>query len=92
MAVKSAFELAMERLGGATRQYTAEQKEQLAEVDRIFEAKIAQAKFENKARADKAGDDQAQLKQIQDDLLVELRSLEERRERQKEQLRRQFGA
>ena len=92
MAVKSAFELAMERLGGAARQYTAEQKEQLAEIDRIFEAKIAQAKFENKARADKAGDDQAQLKQIQDDLLVELRSLEERRERQKEQLRRQFGA
>ncbi len=92
MAVKSAFELAMERLGGATRQYTAEQKEQLAEVDRIFEAKIAQAKFENKARADKAGGDQEQLKQIQDDLLVELRSLEERRERQKEQLRRQFGA
>ena len=82
----------MERLGGAARQYTAEQKEQLAEVDRIFEAKIAQAKFENKARIDKANGDPEQIKQIQDDQLVEIRSLEERRERRKEELRRQFNA
>lgn len=90
MAMKSAFELAMERLGGETRQFTPEQKEQLAEIDRVFAARIAQTKFENQARLEKAAGDLEQIKKIQEEQLVELRSLEERRDRQKEQLRKQF--
>jgi len=90
MAMKSAFELAMERLGGASRQFTDDQKEQLAEIDRIYAAKIAQAKFDSQARLQKAGDDAAQISTIQGDLAKEILSLEEKRERKKEQLRKEF--
>ena len=86
--MKSAFELAMERLGGASGQkLSQEQKEQLAEIDRIYEAKIAQAKFSADARRPDCQGDPDKLRQVQDDLLVEIRSLESRRERQKEEIR-----
>ena len=88
--MKSAFELAMERLGGPVKHYTDEQKQQLAEIDKVFEAKIAQAKFAAADRKQKAEGDLEKLKQIQDDMVVELASLEEKREAEKERLRRQF--
>jgi hypothetical protein len=80
----------MERLGGSLHEYTDEQKEELAEVDRVYDAKIAQAKFEAKGRRAKSSGDSEQLDQIQDDLAVELRSIEQQREKKKEALRSQF--
>ena len=88
--MKSAFELAMERFGGTVQQFTAEQKEQLAEVDRLYEAKIAQARFDAQARQEACQGDPAKLSQVQSDLIVEIRSLETRRERKKEELRKDF--
>ena len=88
--MKSAYELAMERLGGTVHEYTAEQKEQLAELDRVFDAKVAQARFAAKSRTQRAAGDAAQCEQVQDDLAVELRSLEEDRARKKDKLRNQF--
>lgn len=88
--MKSAFELAMERLGGTLHEYTEEQKEQLAEIDRVFDARIAQARFAARARQEEARNDPAQTRQVQDDLAVELRSLEEQREKKKEALRAEF--
>lgn len=85
--MKSAFELAMERLGGPVQKLSQEQKEQLAEIDKIYESKIAQAKFDAAARQEDCQGDPAKLSQVQDDLLVEIRSLESRRERQKEEIR-----
>ncbi|MBR0458715.1 MAG: hypothetical protein IJJ26_05730 [Victivallales bacterium] len=89
--MKTAFELAMERFGGGPlKKYTDEQKAQLAELDRKFEAQIAQAKFAAQDRLSKAGDDPAKIQQINDDLLVEVRSLEEKRDHQKQKLRDSF--
>ena len=90
--MKSAYELAMQRLGGTARQYTAEQKEQLADLDRLYDSKIVQAKFEAQARRAGANADAAKLKQIDEDLAVEIRSHEARRERRKEELRTAFAA
>jgi hypothetical protein len=90
--MKSAYELAMQRLGGAARQYTAAQKEQLADLDRLYESKIVQAKFAAQARRAGVQGDAAKLKQIDDDLAVEIRSHEARRERKKEELRAEFAA
>ena len=42
--MKSAYELAMERLGGS-RSYTNGQKQQMAEIDRKFEARLAEARL-----------------------------------------------
>jgi hypothetical protein len=90
--MKSAYELAMQRLGGTARQYTAEQKEQLADLDRLYDSKIVQAKFGAQARRSGASADAAKLKMIDEDLAVEIRSLEARRERKKEELRTAFAA
>ena len=84
--MKSAFELAMERFGGPLKQYTDEQKAQLAEVEKYYEAQIAQAKFAAQARVEKAAGDAEAIRQANDDLLVELRSLEEKRDRKKQQV------
>lgn len=90
--MKSAFERAMERFGcGDLREYTPEQKEQLAEVDRVYDAKAAQARFAAKARMQAAADRQAR-DQVQEDLAVELASIETKREREKETLRERFGS
>jgi hypothetical protein len=90
--MKSAYELAMERLGGKMRIYSAEQKEQLADVDRLYASKIVQAKFDAEARTRDAGTDAEKLKQIAEDLAAEVRSLEGKRERKKEELRAAFDA
>ena len=90
--MKSAYELAMQRLGGTARQYTAEQKEQLADLDRLYDSRIVQAKFAAQSRRAGAATDAAKLKQIDDDLAVEIRSLEAKRERRKEELRSAFAA
>lgn len=89
--MKSAFELAMERLGGSSKQYSNEQKQLLADIDKLYDAKFAQAKFAAADRLKKAGNDPAQQEQIQNDLAVELRSLEERRDHKKDELRQQFN-
>lgn len=85
--MKSAFELAMERLGGGMKQYTPEQKEALAEVDREFEAKMAQVKLTNKPSE---GETEEQQKAREEGVASELRRLEEKREERKEALRRSF--
>ncbi len=89
--MKSAYELAMERFGGEpAKQYTPEQKEQFAEIDREYDAKIAQAKLQAKTERNKAGQHE-QIKQIDDALTNEIQSLEAKREAKKEALRRQFA-
>ena len=88
--MKTAFELAMERFGGPLKQYTDEQKALLAELDSTYESQIVQARFAAQASTEKAQGDAEALKQIQDDLNVEIRSLEEKRDRKKEDLRKTF--
>ena len=86
--MKSAFELAMERLGGGPiKQYTAEQKEQLAEIDREFDARIAQVKLSSVASE---GETPEQRQAREDGVTAEIRRLEEKREDRKEALRGSF--
>ena len=89
--MKSAFELAMERFGGPLRSYTPEQKAALADIDSNYESQIVQARFAAQARLEKAEGNPEEQKRIQDDLAIEIHSLEERRERKKEELRKSFS-
>ncbi len=88
--MKSAYELALERFGGDLTEYTGEQKEKLAEIDRIHDSKVAQAKFAAQDRRRKSAGSPEERDAIQDDLAVEIASIEERREREKEKLRQSF--
>ncbi|MBR6057751.1 MAG: hypothetical protein IKP58_06240 [Victivallales bacterium] len=89
--MKSAFELAMERLGGGARQYTAEQKERFNEIDRDIDAQIAQVKLQALSDRLKLADDMEKLKEFDDHLAEDLRRLEVKREDKKEALRREFS-
>ncbi len=84
--MKSAYELAMERMGASLKEYTDEQKEQMAEVDRKYDALVAEAKMNARRRAMEAAESQPGTSP-EEDLAVELASIEERRERDKQKIR-----
>jgi hypothetical protein len=88
MALKSSWELALERTGGkSTAKLTTEQKAKLAEIDRVYTAKIAERELELKpkiAAANAAGkaDDAQKLDEIFRNEVAKLRAkLEDEKER-----------
>ena len=90
MALKSSWELALERTGGkSTTKLTSEQKAKLAELDKIYTAKIAERELELKpkiASANAAGKpDDAQ--KLEETLRAELAKLRAKLEDEKEKVR-----
>jgi hypothetical protein len=94
--VKSAYELAMERLqkGSPSVALTAEQKAQLAEVDSSFNAKIAERKIflADQIKKAAAGGKFDEVGSLEKQLAADVRRLEEDCENKKEKLRATFGA
>ncbi|NOY80449.1 MAG: hypothetical protein GXP31_05520 [Kiritimatiellaeota bacterium] len=88
--MKTAYELAMERLGHKLRVLSEEQKERLAEVDRRYDAKIAEARLNAEGRLRGAAGDVDRAGAVRDELVVELASLNEKREQEKERIRREI--
>ena len=90
MALKSSWELALERMGGqSTMKLTNEQKAKLADLDRVYTAKIAECELELKpkiAAASAAGkiEDAEKLEQT---LRAEIAKLRAKLEAEKEQVR-----
>ena len=84
--MKSAYELAMERLekaSGPTKKLSDAQKAQIAELEKVYEAKIAEAKLSYEARFQGASS-MEELTRFQTELADTLASLETRREKEKE--------
>lgn len=84
--MKSAYELAMERLekaSGPSKKLTDAQKAKIAEIDKIYDAKIAEAKLSQESKL-RAATSQEEFDKAQADLTDKIRSLEERREKEKE--------
>ena len=95
--MKSAYELAMERLAKsdpqAGRALTPEQKARLAEIDRIYQGKIAEREIFLKEQLEKAlaaqkADD---FEKIKKQMSSERARLEEEREGEKEKVRAARG-
>lgn len=88
--MKSAYELAMERLEKASPSGpppSEEQKKELAEIDKIYEAKIAERKIMAGQEIQKNyGNYEAVLK-IQENLREDIQKLEEEREAKKQAVR-----
>ncbi len=83
--MKSAYEIAMEKLNavsGPVKTLSDEQKEQVAEIDKRYDAKIAETKltYDDKLAAAPQGEYQ----NVQDELSSELARFEEKRETEKE--------
>ena len=89
--MKSAYELAMERLNKSApvQKLTGEQKKQLAELDSLFAAKVAEREIFLKgemAQAAAKGEYEA-LEQLQKQLASDRKSLAVEREEKKEKVR-----
>lgn len=93
--MKSAYELAMERLEqkAPSVALTAEQKAQIAEIESSYRAKIAEKELFLKDQIRKAagGGSFDEAESLEKQLAVELRRLQEDCEEKKEKLRSQFG-
>jgi hypothetical protein len=93
--MKSAYELAMERLAksdpNADRPLTPEQKARLAEIDRVYKGKFAEREIFLKKQLDEAFADQKaeEVEKIKKQLASERARLEEEKEAEKENVRRQ---
>ncbi|MEC8044168.1 MAG: hypothetical protein VX130_06205 [Verrucomicrobiota bacterium] len=88
--MKSAYELAMERMGGGDdNPLTDEQKEQIAEIDTKFKAKIAERKIFLEKSVDDAvaKGDQAEAEEARKILAQEISSLEDKAESEKDKIR-----
>ena len=94
--MKSAYELAMERLekNAPTVALSSEQKEQIAEVESSYRAKIAEKELflKDQIRQARAGGSTDEAESLEKQLSVEVRRLREDCEEKKEKLRRSFGS
>ena len=91
--MKSAYELAMERLAKsepAARPLNAEQKQRLAEIDRVYQGRIAEREIFLKQQLDAAlaGQQFDEADKVRKQIANEKARLEEEREDEKERVRR----
>jgi hypothetical protein len=91
--MKSAYELAMERLAKSdpsTAKLTPEQKDRLAEIDRVYQGKIAEREIflKQQLQAALAGRKLDDADKIRQQIASEKAKLEEEREDEKERVRR----
>jgi hypothetical protein len=91
--MKSAYELAMERLSksdpDAQKPLTAQQKARLAEVDKLYQGKIAEREIFLRQALEKAltGQDADEVAKIRTQIASERARLEEDREAEKDRVR-----
>jgi hypothetical protein len=92
--IKSAFELAMERLKQAEPDepgLSEKQKRELAEIDRETGAKVAEQEilFRSRIQAASANRNLEEVEKLRQELATEIRRIRERGESRKEEVRRQ---
>lgn len=86
--MKSAYELAMEKLGDEKfQQLSDEQKNEIAEIERKYQSKIAEAEVMSQDKIKKALGEPNLVEQIRNDLVVEIASFREKSEQNKELIR-----
>ena len=93
--MKSAYELAMERLEkkAPSVALTDQQKQQIAEIDSTFKARIAEKELFLKDKIGKAqsAGNAEEVESLQKQMAIDLRRLQEDAEAQKEKLRASFS-
>jgi len=93
--MKSAYELAMERLekNSPSTVLSDEQKAQIADIDSSYRAKVAEKELflKDQIRKARSGGSFEEAKALETQLAVEVRRLQEDCEEKKEKLRATFG-
>lgn len=86
--MKSAYEIAMERLereSGPSKKLTEEQKTAIAEIDKKYDAKIAEHRLAVQAKI-KAAANSEEFQKLNAELADGIASLEDKRNREKENI------
>ena len=92
MAIKSAYELAMERMGGSPgKKLTQQQKAKLAELDRVYSAKIAEEELSLNPRiaAARAAGDLEGAQKLEETLRTQVQKLRRKLDAEKEAARQE---
>ena len=93
--MKSAYELAMERLEKASPSLslTEEQKKEIAKIDSMYRAKVAEKELflKDQIRKAQAADKFDEIESLEKQLASEIHQLHEQCEAKKEKLRVSFG-
>jgi hypothetical protein len=89
MALKSAWELALERTGGASSaKLTADQKKKIAELEQLYTAKIAQEELTLRPKIAAAADP-AERQKLEETLRNEIARLRAKLEAEKDKVRQE---
>jgi len=87
-AVKSAYELALERSGGALQELAPDLKKELAELERKYRAKLAEAELSGAARLQETGSaDPEAATRIRDEISAALAAIRKDWERAQAKVR-----
>jgi hypothetical protein len=92
--MKSSYELAMERLAksdpSSAKPLTAEKKQRLADLDRVYQGKLAERQIFLKKQLDEAyaAQNPAEIEKVKQQIGSERTRLEEEREAEKEKVRK----
>ena len=86
--MKSAYEIAMERLGGPSAKLTEGQKQQLKEIEDKYKAMIAAREIALNAEIAGAADDVEKEESLREQLMTDRKKLQAEMEEQKERVRR----
>ncbi len=84
--MKSAYELAMEKLGGS-REYTDEQKARLAEIDSRYEAKRAESELAARERLKTAAPGSEDEARVRYELAQDIERLNRKQDAEKQKIR-----
>ncbi len=87
MALKSSWELALERAGNTGPKLSAGQKARLAELDKIYTAKIAELEITEKPKIAAAAGEPEAAEKLADHFRRSVQKLRDELERKKEEVR-----
>ena len=87
--MKSAYELALERTGGALNDVSVDIKQKIAQIETLYNSKIAEAELSAQEKIQKSGIDLEYIKTVKEGFEVEKASLKSKMEQEKNAVRRQ---
>jgi hypothetical protein len=90
--MKSSFELALERSGGALNEVSEDKKKQIAEIDNLCKSKLAGLEITYQSKFAKARNNQEEFNQLESDMAVERASVISKSEKDKEAIRSRKNA
>ena len=90
--MKSSFELALERSGGALKEVSDDKKKQIAEIDNICKSKLAGLEITYQNKFAKARHNPEEFNQLENDMAVERASIISKAENDKDAIRSRKNA